>query len=74
MYLPSMERELKKRGVNNLFHDITKDNVYVVNDKKSLSFIPFYNEHYHESLVADTLKTFGSIYLLKYHVGKLQNE
>ena len=74
IYLPPMEQELKKRGVSNLFYDIKNENVYVVNDKYSLSFAPFYSEHYHEILVADTIKSFGSITLLKYRIKEHDDE
>jgi len=63
--LPSIEKEMEKRGVTNMFKDIKKENVYVMADE-FISFIPFYEHHYHETLVADTVKTFGSLVLLKY--------
>ena len=69
-----MERELGKRGVTNLFRDIKNDNVFVLNDKQALSFVPFYKEHYHEDLAVDTIRTFGNLFLLKYRVKELTNE
>ena len=74
IHLPPMERELEKRGVTNIIRDIKKDNVYVISDKYSLSFAPFYLEHYHELLEADTIRTFGSVSLLKYHLKEKSNE
>jgi hypothetical protein len=66
IHLPPMERELQKRGVNNVFRDIKKSNVYVMNDRESLSLAPFYKDHYHEILIADTIKKFGDLLILKY--------
>ena len=72
IHLPAIDRELKKRGVTNMFRDIKKENVYVISDDNSLSFIPFYTEHYHEKLSIDTLRYFGDMPLLKYHLEELQ--
>ncbi len=66
IHLPAMNAELKKRGVDNIIKDIVKSNVYALSDERSLSLIPFYNDHYHEKLVVDTLKNFGNIELFKY--------
>lgn len=74
IHLPPMTQELKKRDVTNIFKDIKKDNVYVLSDKESLSFIPFYSEHYHEILVVDTIKSFGNLHLLKYHSKEKNDE
>ena len=74
IHLPPMNEELKKRGVTNIFRDIKKENVYVLSDKYSLSFVPFYLDHYHELLETDTIETFGSIYLLKYHLKGVYDE
>ena len=74
IHLPPMERELRNRGVENVFKDIIHDNVYVLNDKQSLSFIPFYKEHYHKDLAVDTIKYFGNLFLTKYRVKELANE
>lgn len=63
--LPPIEKEMVKRGVTNMFRDIKSDNVYVMADE-FISFVPFYEYHYHETLVADTVKTFGNLVLLKY--------
>lgn len=65
---PAMESEMKKRGVANLFRDIINENVYVLADEKKMSFIPFYSDHYHKKLEADTLRTFGGLKLLKYRL------
>ena len=74
IHLPAMEQELKKRGVDNLFKDITKDNVYVMSEATNLSFTPYYNYHYHTKLKTDTLKSFGPLKLLKYRVKENDNE
>lgn len=64
--LPSMENELRKRGVCNLFRDIKNDNLYVVDDFFKYDLLQFYLDHYHEQLKIDTLRSFGNMYLLKY--------
>lgn len=74
IHLPPMEQELRNRGVENVFKDIIHDNVYVLNDKQSLSFIPFYKEHYHKDLAVDTIRYFGNLFLTKYRVKELANE
>ena len=74
IHLPPMNRELQKRRVSNMFKDITNDNVFVLNDKQSLSFAPFYKEHYHVDLVTDTVKYFGNLFISKYRVKELANE
>ena len=74
IHLPPMNRELQKRGVGNMFKDIINDNVFVLNDKQSLSFAPFYREHYHEDLAIDTVKHFGKLFISKYRVKELTNE
>ena len=74
IHLPPMNRELQKRGVSNMFKDIINDNVFVLNDKQSLSFVPFYKEHYHEDLAIDTVKYFGKLFISKYRVKELTNE
>jgi hypothetical protein len=68
MHLPAIEKELNKRGVTNLFHDLKNDNVYVIGDGLAVSFVPFYSDHYHERLAIDTLRYFGDMPLLKYHL------
>ena len=72
IHLPAIDKELKKRGVTNIFHDIKKENVYVIGDDNSMSFVPFYNDHYHEKLSIDTLRYFGNMPLLKYHLEEAQ--
>lgn len=74
IHLPPMNHELEKRGVTNIFRDITKDNVYVISDKYSLSFAPFYAEHYHKKLETDTINSFGGIFLLKYRLKEMNDE
>jgi hypothetical protein len=66
MYLPAIERELTKRGVNNLIKDVTKENVYTIAEATNLSLAPFYKVHYHTRLKIDTLTNFGNLQLLKY--------
>ena len=72
IHLPAVDNELKKRGVTNIFHDIKNKNVYVIGDDNSMSFVPFYIDHYHEKLSIDTLRYFGNIPLLKYHLKEQQ--
>jgi hypothetical protein len=72
IHLPAIEKELKKRGVTNIFRDIKKDNVYVIGDDESMSLVPFYIDHYHEKLSIDTLRYFGNMPLLKYHLEEQQ--
>ena len=66
IHLPAINRELEKRGVNNLIKDVVNKNVYVVADESALSLSPYYSDHYHEKLRIDTLKRFGNMELLKY--------
>ena len=68
IHLPAVDKELKKRGVTNIFRDIKNDNVYVIGDGQAMSFVPFYSDHYHEKLSIDTLRFFGDMPLLKYHL------
>lgn len=68
IYLPGMQKELRKRGVNNPIRDVIRDNVYVVEDKGDEFLGTFYPFHYAESLYVDTVQTFGEIHLLKYKV------
>ena len=68
IHLPAIDNELKKRGVTNIFRDIKKDNVYVIGDDMAMSLAPFYSDHYHENLSIDTLRYFGDMPLLKYHL------
>lgn len=66
IHLPSMQRELKKRGVQNPIHDIVHNNVYVLeNDSPSL-LEDFYKVHYHRAIHADTSAFFGKLILRKY--------
>ena len=74
IHLPPMTRELEKRGATNMFRDIKNDNVYTLSDRKALSFIPFYFEHYYEQLEIDTIRSFGSVSLLKYRLRGTPNE
>lgn len=74
IHLPAVEKELQKRGVQNIIRDVKKDNVYVLNDEHALSLVPYYKDHYHEVLEIDTLKSFGTILLLKYREGGMQDE
>ena len=72
IHLPAIDNELKKRGVTNIFHDIKNENVYVIGDENSMSFVPFYMDHYHGKLTIDTLRYFGDMPLLKYHLEEQQ--
>ena len=72
IYLPGMEREFHKRGIQNPIKDIIHDNVYLLEDDNRPSLLDFYRTHYHDSLWVDTVKTFGDLMLLKYHSSKLQ--
>ena len=74
IHLPAMNRELEKRGVTNIFKDIKNKNVYMMDDVVSLSFVPYYVEHYHEKLEIDTLRTFGTMRMLKYHLAEDHDE
>ncbi len=74
IHLPAMNRELEKRGVSNIFKDIKNKNVYMMDDVVSLSLVPYYSEHYHEMLEIDTLRTFGSMRMLKYHLAEEHDE
>ena len=40
----------------------------MIGDENSMSLTPFYNEHYHEKLSVDTIRYFGDMPLLKYHL------
>jgi hypothetical protein len=71
IHLPSMKQELQRRGVSNLFRDVINENVFVMNDRESMSLVPFYKDHYHKEIGADTVKTFGRLFLLKYYVKEL---
>lgn len=65
--LPPMEDELKKFGVTNPIKDVLRDNVYTIEgDQPVLSY--YFSEHYGINIVADTVKQFGDIMLLKYHI------
>lgn len=68
IHLPPMERELQKRGVVNVFRDITNANVYVVGEEQAMSLAPFYKDHYHKQLVIDTLRFLGNMPLLQYRL------
>lgn len=68
IHLPAMKQELAKRGVDNPIRDIVHDNVYLMEDGNRPSLKLFYESHYHKSLQVDTVKTFGKLMLLKYHL------
>lgn len=68
IHLPSMKKELAKRGVDNPIRDIVHDNVFLLEDQEGSSLGVFYEEHYHESLLVDTVKVFGDLSLLKYRL------
>ncbi len=66
IYLPAMKKELAKRGVENPIRDIVHDNVYVMENNHGSNLHLFYEEHYHKSLIIDTVKKFEDLVLLKY--------
>lgn len=68
IHLPKMREELRKRGVTNPIHDIVHDNVYVVEDKGDPFLFAYYPLHYRDSLLIDTIQTFGELRLFKYRV------
>ena len=68
IYLPAMVSEFQKRGVTNPIKDIVRDNVYTLENNNRPSLDDFYKQHYHKTLGVDTVKTFGDLMLLKYHV------
>lgn len=70
IHLPAMKQEFLKRGVQNPIHDITHNNVYLLEDNNTPSLQDFYKQHYHDSLWVDTVKTFGDLMLLQYHSTK----
>ena len=68
IHLPTMKKELAKRGIENPIHDIVHDNVFFLGDDDALSLEKFYEEHYHQILHVDTVKRFGDMMLLKYRI------
>ena len=68
IHLPEMREELKKRGVTNPIHDVIHENVYVIEDKDDPFLYAYYPLHYQDSLITDTILSFGEIKLLKYRV------
>ena len=66
IHLPAMEKELKERGVFNPLRDITRKNVYVVEDGNYPRYKSFYSTHYHKELLVDTIGVFDGLPLLKY--------
>ena len=68
IYLPAMVSEFQKRGVTNPIKDIVRDNVYTLENNNRPSLDDFYKQHYRKILGVDTVKTFGDLMLLKYHV------
>lgn len=69
IHLPSMKKELLKRGVENPIRDAVRENVYVVEDSENPILGVYLERHYHMQLVSDTVKKFGNdLILLKYSV------
>lgn len=68
IHLPGMKYEFEKRGVQNPIRDVVHKNVYVLEDEFGPVLVPFYLEHYHDTVVVDTVKTFGKMVLHKYHL------
>lgn len=63
MYFPSMEREFRKRGMENPLRDVINDNVLVVGDSKLSNFL---TNHYYDSVIVDTVRDFNGIGVYKY--------
>ena len=68
IHLPGMKYEFETRGVQNPIRDVVHKNVYVLEDEFGPVLELFYLEHYHDSVVVDTVKTFGKMVLHKYHL------
>ena len=68
IHLPGMKYEFEKRGVQNPIRDVVRKNVYVLEDEMGPVLESFYLEHYHDSVVVDTVKTFGKMVLHKYRL------
>jgi hypothetical protein len=67
MYFPSMEREFRKRGMENPLRDVINDNVLVVGDPKLSNFL---TNHYYDSVIVDTIRDFNGIGVYKYSLVK----
>lgn len=74
IHLPAMKRVLAEHGVENPVHDIIHDNVYLIEDSNYPSLQTFYIEHYHKSVLVDTVKKFGDLMLLKYYLPSRSEE
>ncbi len=68
IHLPGMKYEFEKRGVQNPIRDVVHKNVYVLEDEFGPVLGSFYLEHYHDSVVVDTVKTFGEMVLHQYRL------
>lgn len=71
IHLPSMKRELERRGVENPLRDMIHENVYLLESGNTPKYLSFYARHYHKNLVVDTIETLGDLKLLKYREKRL---
>jgi hypothetical protein len=62
-----MEREFRKRGMENPLRDVINDNVLVVGDSKLSNFL---TNHYYDSVIVDTVRDFNGIGVYKYSLVK----
>lgn len=66
--LPGMKRELAERGVQNPIRDLIKDNVFVLENGTMQFFDAYYQDHYHQKVKRDTVKSFDNLHLVKYRL------
>ncbi|OWV14356.1 hypothetical protein [Fibrobacter sp. UWB5] len=67
MYFPSMEREFRKRGMENPLRDVINDNVLVVGESELSNFL---TNHYYDSVIVDIVRDFNGIGVYKYSLVK----
>jgi len=70
IYFPPMEREMEKRGVTNPLRNIVKENVYVFDERRRGEWEFFYERHYHQKLIVDSLLQLGKYKLYKYNLAE----
>ena len=66
--LPGMKREMADRGIDNPIRDLIKDNVYIVESDTLRKFDRYYQVHYHQKVLRDTVASFGDLQLIKYRL------
>ncbi|WP_297945761.1 hypothetical protein [uncultured Fibrobacter sp.] len=66
--LPGMKKEMAERGVSNPIRDLIKDNVYIVESDTLRKFDRYYQVHYHQKVLRDTVASFGDLQLIKYRL------